>query len=483
MNMVKGIDIDVNREIVIPEERRPGFVSGFQRLLDMPTGIVFDRAVGKKEQIDFTKYGIVPDEWLSMALKKEGGAEFLARHQREAQAFSEKISIPLKGPPKIKSGRYSERDLVPKEMTNDALEAIGKITKIIDEELIIILMLNSEKLALIREGKIRLHISQVNYLADMYWHSREDFFKRIGLGFLVSNEKKEGKSPDEIIGKVLDQPSPSVEELDLEKIPGRFKRDILNELVPKEIAEDVLCSALSITAMGKVKICIAMGFCQSVFSRLADGRLRLHISHVENLAKACGFPRNDFFEKIGLGFLTPSKAEEVAKTKDFNETTENPKVMDTLNTPSENIALESTTNAHKPKPNEHKKIVELRFVKKTATLKKEENISPSVLISPEEEKLLNEIKSQKYEKSQKEKVILGIVREDLTNLCESFDQGVAEMMGVQVGLRRGFLVGFLARALPNFSLNLSEDGLAITLVGIEGKKDFLSIKHLVKYLK
>ncbi len=390
----------------LPKKMRRGFISCFKSFLGIKDVKEFNETIGVKEQLDFDENGVFPEKWIDIALEKAGGAEFLAPYQRRTNVLAEG-GLSSKRPPKIFSRRYPEKALVPEDLTTGILLEIEKLTGLSNEDLASILGLTLERYMYMfgeRKKKRRLHIVQVEYLAETFGFSRDAFFKKIGL--------EDNATPKD-------------------------SSDSEKKFVPREITEKVLFKILEVSGISKQDVTDALGLRSDKFKSMSNGDTRLHIAHVELLAEECGFAKDDFFAKIGLGDLVSN----------------NPKKLDP--------AIASIISKPLVTASERE-------------LKEMRNGLPAVNASSG--KILGT--RNKTPKTLGDAVSLDIGRDDLTRVFQAIQCGLLAAGELPRNNQKVFFLGFLMTKVPEFSPSLTSDGQNIKFEIIEGVVTTISITHL-----
>ncbi|MGW8185284.1 MAG: hypothetical protein ACWGHO_04220 [Candidatus Moraniibacteriota bacterium] len=211
-----GDTCEKNYPIIIAPENRSRFLAGLQSkaILDLPDAFICKERLGAIELNAFDETGIVPEKWITV-LREEGKEEFLKGYLNAVV----QTGVPIRNtadkllPVRRTNIRLDEDELVSKKA---AALAILKIVKAggfrNNAELAGFLGLNPAACSMIKAQTMRLRISDVELVAKKAGVERNEFFKKVGLEYLVEVKRSQEEKADLDIDKKTN-PDPKKEKV------------------------------------------------------------------------------------------------------------------------------------------------------------------------------------------------------------------------------------------------------------------------------
>ncbi|MDX9913493.1 MAG: hypothetical protein RBS77_02850 [Candidatus Moranbacteria bacterium] len=211
-----GDACEKNYPIIIAPENRSRFLAGLQSraILDLPDAFICKERLGAIELNAFDETGIVPEKWITI-LREEGKEEFLKGYLNAVV----QTEVPIRNtadkllPVRRTNTRPDEDELVSKKA---AALAILKIVKVggfrNNGELAGFLGLNPAACSMIKAQTMRLRISDVELVAKKASIERNEFFKKVGLEYLVEVKRSQEEKADLDIDKKTN-PDPKKEKV------------------------------------------------------------------------------------------------------------------------------------------------------------------------------------------------------------------------------------------------------------------------------
>lgn len=182
---------------IIQEVNRESFIAGLQSALKLFDSAIFNKKVGVVNLNEFIQTGVIPEEWDEI-IQAAGGTDFLAMHAEDtsAEALVGETSAEALPKKEIKH-RPKECELVSRSDAKLAIPAIIKVLKLKNKKALADLLdINSGLTTLMEQGKSRLRICQVEFVAQKSGLKKDEFFKAVGL------EKYINVSQDDILADV-----------------------------------------------------------------------------------------------------------------------------------------------------------------------------------------------------------------------------------------------------------------------------------------
>lgn len=224
--------------ITVAPEKRLRFLAGLQSeaILGLPDAFICKDRLGAVELNAFNETGIVPEKWIAI-LQEEGKEEFLKGYLNNVI----QVEAPAKNatdkllPIRRTNNRPDEDELVSKKAAALAIIKIVKAGEFKNNgELAVFLGLNPAACSMIKAQTMRLRISDVELVAKKVGIERDEFFKKVGLEYLVEVKNSQREEAGLDVGKKTDPVSEKKEVFNREPVDDNEWMEI-NRLIQEAL--------------------------------------------------------------------------------------------------------------------------------------------------------------------------------------------------------------------------------------------------------